>query len=95
MYRDDYILRMIQRRGSAEKAARSSIFLACAPEAASITGTYVEPNARPGSPAPAALDWANQEKTWELAASLVRNAPTAILVGPVDTAMQLITTKLK
>lgn len=72
------LLRLLQRRGSAEQAARSSIFLASAPEAASMTGTYIGSNLRPADPAPAALDSANQEKAWELATTLVSNAPTAI-----------------
>jgi NAD(P)-dependent dehydrogenase (short-subunit alcohol dehydrogenase family) len=72
------LFRWLQRRGSAENAARSSIFLASAPEAASITGTYIGSKVRPARPPAAALDRANQEKTWELAATLVSNAPTAI-----------------
>jgi len=72
------LFRWLQRRGTAENAARSSIFLASAPEAASMTGTYIGSNVRPARPPAAALDRANQEKTWELAATLVSNAPTAI-----------------
>jgi NAD(P)-dependent dehydrogenase (short-subunit alcohol dehydrogenase family) len=72
------LLRLLQRRGSAEQAARSSIFLASAPNAASMTGIYMGSNVRPADPAPAASDRANQEKVWEVAAMLVANAPTAI-----------------
>jgi hypothetical protein len=71
------IFRLIQRRGDAAQAARSAIFLASAPAAAHITGTYVESNARPASPSAAALDRANQERAWELAQALVANAPSA------------------
>jgi retinol dehydrogenase 14 len=85
------LLRMLQHRGSAEKAARSSIFLASAAEAANMTGSYIKPNARPGSPAAAALDRASQEKSWELAASLVRSAPTAIAMDMVAIIRQPMT----
>lgn len=82
------ILRLIQRRGSAEKAARTSLYLATAPEAANLTGQYFENSTGPKNPGPAVLDPANQEKTWELAASLVRNAPTAVPIDTVETIMQ-------
>jgi retinol dehydrogenase 14 len=72
------VLRLLQRRGSPEQAARSSIFLASAPEAASMTGTYMGSNVRPADPAPAALNRAYQEQAWQLAATLVSNAPTTI-----------------
>jgi NAD(P)-dependent dehydrogenase (short-subunit alcohol dehydrogenase family) len=71
------LLRVLQRRGSPEQAARSSIFLASAPAAASMTGKYLDSNVRPATPAPAALDRTNQEQAWELAVRLVSNAPTA------------------
>jgi NAD(P)-dependent dehydrogenase (short-subunit alcohol dehydrogenase family) len=71
------VLRWLQRRGSAEQAAHSSIFLASAPSAATMTGTYLGSKLRPASPAPAALDRANQEQAWALAVTLVANAPTA------------------
>lgn len=78
------VLRLIQRRGSAEKAARTSIFLASAPEAADFTGQYFESSTRPKNLGPALLDLAKQERTWELAVSLVRNAPTALPVDAVE-----------
>jgi retinol dehydrogenase 14 len=71
------LLRVLQRRGSPEQAARSSIFLASAPAAASMTGIYLDSNVQTATPAPAALDRANQEQAWELAVRLVTNAPTA------------------
>jgi NAD(P)-dependent dehydrogenase (short-subunit alcohol dehydrogenase family) len=73
------LLRLYQRRGSPEKAARSSIFLASALEGGTMTGRYLEPDARPGKPSPALLDRDSQEKTWELAEALVLQAPTAKL----------------
>jgi retinol dehydrogenase-14 len=74
------ILRLIQRSGSPEKAARTSTFLASAPESANLKGQYFESSTRP-KPLPAQmLDRTNQERTWNLVASLVRNAPTAIPV---------------
>lgn len=40
------IFRLFQKRASAEKASRSSVFLAMSDEAATLTGAYVEKNAR-------------------------------------------------
>lgn len=72
------ILRLIQRSGSPEKAARTSVFLASSPDAAGLTGQYFESSTRPKQLPPEILDRANQEKTWALAAELVAKAPTAI-----------------
>jgi NAD(P)-dependent dehydrogenase (short-subunit alcohol dehydrogenase family) len=76
------VLRLLQRRGSPAEAARSSIFLASAPEAASLNGTYIGSDARPARPAAAALDRAYQDRTWELAARLAAAAPTGVRHGP-------------
>jgi NAD(P)-dependent dehydrogenase (short-subunit alcohol dehydrogenase family) len=81
------IFRLIQRSGSAEKAARTPIFLASAPEAANLTGQYFESSTRPKQIPAEALDRENQEKTWELAEALVRNAPTAISVEAVESGI--------
>jgi NAD(P)-dependent dehydrogenase (short-subunit alcohol dehydrogenase family) len=70
------LVRLMQRRASPEAAARSSIFLAAAEQAASITGRYFESKAQPKRPSALALDIANQERAWELAATLIANAPT-------------------
>lgn len=71
------ILRLLQRSGSPEKAARTSVFLASAQEAEKITGQYFESSTRP-TPVPAEMcDPALQEKVWELADSLAHNAPAA------------------
>ena len=78
------IFRWYQRRTSAEKASRSSVFLASAPEAGRVSGMYFESNARPARPSKAALDRTYQEKAWELMASLVANAPSANRVSPSD-----------
>jgi hypothetical protein len=80
------IFRLIQRSGSAEKVAATSIFLASAPEAAQTTGHYFESSTRPKNLGAAFQDRTNQEKTWGLAESLVRDAPTAIPVGAVEAA---------
>ncbi|MCI0397215.1 MAG: SDR family NAD(P)-dependent oxidoreductase [Chloroflexi bacterium] len=72
------IFRLIQRRGSAEKAAHAPITLASSPELATVTGMYFESNGRPQGPAAATLDQANQEKAWKLGQSLVANAPTNV-----------------
>jgi retinol dehydrogenase-14 len=70
------LFRLVQRRGSPERAARAATFLASALEAACLSGMYVESDARPVQPSAAALDRANQERAWELGTSLVANAPT-------------------
>jgi NAD(P)-dependent dehydrogenase (short-subunit alcohol dehydrogenase family) len=70
------LVRLLQRRASPEAAARSSVFLAAAEEAASVTGQYFESKAQPRRPSPLALDIGNQERAWELAATLIANAPT-------------------
>jgi NAD(P)-dependent dehydrogenase (short-subunit alcohol dehydrogenase family) len=77
------VFRILQRIGSPEKVARPSIFLASAPEAADVTGQYFESSTRPKELNSVVVDLAKQEKTWELATSLVREAPTAIRAEPV------------
>ena len=72
------IFRLIQRMGSPEKVAHTSIFLASAPEAANITGKYFESSTDPKDLRGEVIDYAKQERTWELGISLVRDAPTAI-----------------
>ena len=76
------VFRILQRIGSPEKVARTSIFLASASEAANVTGQYFESSTRPKTLAPDVVDLTKQEKTWELMTSLVRQAPTAILYEP-------------
>lgn len=72
------LMRWLQRRGSAEKAARSGIFLASAPEAATLTGTYIGSNMRPARPPAVVLDLVMQQRTWALAERLVDEAPTGL-----------------
>lgn len=76
------LLRLIQRIGSPEKVAQTSIYLASAPEAANITGHYFESNTHPKDLGPDVADLAKQEKAWELGVSLVHKAVTAIPVEP-------------
>jgi NAD(P)-dependent dehydrogenase (short-subunit alcohol dehydrogenase family) len=71
------IARWIQRRGSAEKAAWSSIYLASADEAAAISGRYFESDIRPKRLPPGLLNVTSQERAWDLAAELVAQAPSA------------------
>jgi NAD(P)-dependent dehydrogenase (short-subunit alcohol dehydrogenase family) len=78
------VLRWLQRRGSPEQAARSSIYLASAPEAAGLSGAYVGSDARPEQPAAAARDRASQERAWALAERLVAQAPTALGHQPLQ-----------
>lgn len=75
------IFRLIQRTGSAEKAARSSIYLASSPELSGVTEKYFESNAHPRRPSAAALDQASQKKSWEIATTLVENALSVIHKG--------------
>ena len=69
------IVRYFQRRGSAEKAARTPVWLASAAEAADLTGTYAEGDKRE-HPA-LAVDRENQQRVTELAQQLIDQAPTA------------------
>jgi NAD(P)-dependent dehydrogenase (short-subunit alcohol dehydrogenase family) len=68
------IVRFFQRRTSAEKAARTPIWLASAAEAGGLTGTYVEGERRE-QPA-LAVDPENQQRVTELAQRLIDEAPT-------------------
>jgi NAD(P)-dependent dehydrogenase (short-subunit alcohol dehydrogenase family) len=72
------VLRLIQRIGSPEKVAHTSIYLASASEITGIAGQYFESSTRPKNLSPEVIDQTKQEKTWELGVSLVRNALTAI-----------------
>lgn len=72
------VLRLLQRMGSPEKVAHTSIYLASAPEAIDITGQYFESSIHPKLLRAEVIDYTKQERTWELGTSLARNAPTAI-----------------
>ena len=74
------VFRIIQRVGSPEKVARTSIYLASAPEVANITGQYFESSTHPKQLGPEIINGAKQESTWELGTSLVRTARTAVLI---------------
>jgi len=71
------VFRVIQRSGSPEKVAHTSIYLASAPEAANMTGQYFESSTRPKNLSAEIIDQVNQEKTWEVGTSLVCVALTA------------------
>lgn len=75
------VFRRIQQSGSAEKAARSPVFLASSPGVAGVTGTYYGSNAKPKRPSATALDGGGQERAWDLATALVSQAPTAFASG--------------
>jgi hypothetical protein len=66
--------RLLQHRASAEAAARSSVFLAAGEEAAGITGRYFQSRAQPKRSSALAQDLGNQERAWELAATLIASA---------------------
>jgi NAD(P)-dependent dehydrogenase (short-subunit alcohol dehydrogenase family) len=72
------ILRLVQRMGSPEKVARTSIYLASALEAANITGKYFESSTHPKDLRGEVIDYIKQERTWEIGTLLVRDAQTAI-----------------
>ena len=76
------IFRLIQRTSSPEKAARTSIFLASAPEAAHINGQYFESSTHPKVVNAEVIATAKQEKAWDLGVSLVREAHTVISFEP-------------
>jgi NAD(P)-dependent dehydrogenase (short-subunit alcohol dehydrogenase family) len=69
------VVRLYQRRASAEKAAAVPVWLCSAPEASSLTGTFVQGTKRRRPEV--AVSPANQERVLRLAAELVANAPTA------------------
>jgi len=71
------VFRRIQQRGSAEKAARSTVFLMSSSEVAGVTGAYYGSDTKPKRPSALALDEGEQERAWDLAAALVARAPTA------------------
>ena len=75
------LVRFLQRIGSPEKVAHTSIYLASASEAANITGKYFESSTHPKDLRPDVADQAKEDKAWQLAASLVREAVTAIDVA--------------
>ena len=50
------LFRLVQRSGSPEKGARTSVFLASAPEAAAVSGQYFESSTRPKTLPPEMLD---------------------------------------
>jgi NAD(P)-dependent dehydrogenase (short-subunit alcohol dehydrogenase family) len=76
------IFRLLQRVGSPAKVARTSIYLASAPEAGTFNGRYFETSRRPKGLGPDITNAAKQEKTWELADYLVRTARTALAFEP-------------
>jgi NAD(P)-dependent dehydrogenase (short-subunit alcohol dehydrogenase family) len=69
------LVRFFQRRGSAEKAARTPIWLASDPAAAGLNGGYFENQRRKQLPE-IAVD-RDQERVVSRAADLLANAPTA------------------
>jgi NAD(P)-dependent dehydrogenase (short-subunit alcohol dehydrogenase family) len=71
------VLRLIQRIGSPQRVAHTSIYLASAPAVADITGQYFENSTSPKNLGTEILDQTKQEKAWELGTSLVRDTLTA------------------
>jgi NAD(P)-dependent dehydrogenase (short-subunit alcohol dehydrogenase family) len=70
------IVRLVQRHGSPQKAARRLLFPASSPEAGACTGAYFERRPTPKRLSPREQDPALQERAWQLAAELVASAPT-------------------
>jgi NAD(P)-dependent dehydrogenase (short-subunit alcohol dehydrogenase family) len=71
------ILRLMQRRGSPEKAAARVAFLASSPEVTGSTGAYFMGKPTPRGLSARELDPENQERAWRLALELVAEAPTS------------------
>ncbi len=69
-------VRFFQRRASAKKAAAVPVWLCSAPEAALLTGTFVQGSKRQRPKV--AVSPVNQEQVLQLAAELVAGAPTAL-----------------
>ena len=76
------VMRLLQRVGSAEEVAHTSIYLASAPEAANINGQYFESSTSSKQLSVDVIDVYKQERAWELCISLVQNAQTAISYEP-------------
>jgi NAD(P)-dependent dehydrogenase (short-subunit alcohol dehydrogenase family) len=70
------VVRFFQRRASAQKAAAVPVWLCSAPEAASLTGTFVQGRRRERPEV--AVNPVNQERVLRLVAELVASAPTAL-----------------
>jgi NAD(P)-dependent dehydrogenase (short-subunit alcohol dehydrogenase family) len=68
------ILRLIQRMGSPEKVAHTSIYLASAPEVVDMTGQYFESSTNRKALRSEIADYAKQEASWKLGTLLVRAA---------------------
>ena len=84
------VLRLIQRIGSPEKVTHTSIYLASAPDVANISGQYFESSTHPKHLRAEVIDYTQQERSWELGTSLLRNAPTAI-PSTAEAVVQAIT----
>ncbi|HSJ45557.1 MAG TPA: SDR family NAD(P)-dependent oxidoreductase [Euzebyales bacterium] len=72
------VVRLIQRHGSPDKAARRVAYLASAAEPGARTGEYFERGPRPKRLSARELDPAVQEQAWHLGAQLVERAPTRL-----------------
>jgi NAD(P)-dependent dehydrogenase (short-subunit alcohol dehydrogenase family) len=71
------LLRLVQRRGSPEKAGQHVAEVASAPELTGHTGQYFEAKPTPKRLSARELDPELQERAWQLAAELVAGAPTS------------------
>jgi NAD(P)-dependent dehydrogenase (short-subunit alcohol dehydrogenase family) len=71
------MMRLAQRRGSPEKAARRVAFLASSPEVSVYTGAYFTSKPTPKRLSERELDPEQQERAWQLASQLVADAPTS------------------
>jgi NAD(P)-dependent dehydrogenase (short-subunit alcohol dehydrogenase family) len=76
------IFRLLQRVGSPEKVAQTSIYLASASEAATFNGRYFESSMRPKDLSADVTDAIKQERAWELAEYFVHTAITATHFEP-------------
>jgi NAD(P)-dependent dehydrogenase (short-subunit alcohol dehydrogenase family) len=77
------LLRLVQRRGSPEKAGRHVAVVASAPQLSGHTGQYFEAKPTPKRLSARELDRELQERAWQLVAELVAGAPTGRQPGRI------------
>ena len=70
------ILRILQRRGSPDKAGGRVAYVASSPQTVGYTGEYFEGRRTPSRLSARELDPQNQDRAWNLGAELMTTAPT-------------------
>jgi retinol dehydrogenase-14 len=77
------LLRLVQRRGSPEKAGQHVAVVASAPQLTGHTGQYFEAKPTPKRLSARELDPEQQQRAWQLVAELVAGAPTGRQSGRI------------